>query len=177
MLLICSRDKIVVVVVPNPRWLCFFLIILYLNEMWCSLQRIWCEISTIINAVYGQCYFSLLCYQENVICLTNLSLPRNQWIFWRKKKYHQYHIKFQTITLFSFCWFKTCNLILSVNIGLFYFEQVDSKGFRKPFILLQWMGMNALIVYALAACELFPAAMQGFYWRSPSNNLVCIFAS
>ncbi|KAH7678646.1 Heparan-alpha-glucosaminide N-acetyltransferase protein [Dioscorea alata] len=56
-------------------------------------------------------------------------------------------------------------------LALIYYI-VDSKGFRKPFILLQWMGMNALIVYAFAACELFPAAMQGFYWRSPSNNLV-----
>ncbi|KAG9440032.1 hypothetical protein H6P81_020197 [Aristolochia fimbriata] len=48
----------------------------------------------------------------------------------------------------------------------------DIKQFRKPTVLLQWMGMNALIVYGLAACELFPAAIQGFYWRSPENNLV-----
>lgn len=39
-------------------------------------------------------------------------------------------------------------------------------------MLLEWMGMNALIVYAVAACDLFPAALQGFYWRSPKNNLV-----
>lgn len=50
--------------------------------------------------------------------------------------------------------------------------QVDVKNFRKPTILLQWMGMNALAVYALAACELLPAALQGFYWRTPENNLV-----
>ncbi|KAK6260304.1 hypothetical protein SCA6_014778 [Theobroma cacao] len=50
--------------------------------------------------------------------------------------------------------------------------QVDVKHFRKPVVLLQWMGMNALIVYALAACDIFPAAVQGFYWRSPENNLV-----
>ncbi|XP_024025868.1 heparan-alpha-glucosaminide N-acetyltransferase [Morus notabilis] len=49
---------------------------------------------------------------------------------------------------------------------------VDVKHFRKPMILLQWMGMNALIIYALAARELFPAAVQGFYWRSPENTLV-----
>lgn len=49
---------------------------------------------------------------------------------------------------------------------------VDVKHFRKPMILLQWMGMNALIIYALAACELFPAAVQGFYLRLPENNLV-----
>ncbi|KAI3864644.1 hypothetical protein MKX03_009164 [Papaver bracteatum] len=49
---------------------------------------------------------------------------------------------------------------------------VDVKKYRRPTLLLQWMGMNALIVYALAACELFPALIQGLYWRSPENNLV-----
>uniref|UniRef100_A0A0E0KYN7 Heparan-alpha-glucosaminide N-acetyltransferase catalytic domain-containing protein n=1 Tax=Oryza punctata TaxID=4537 RepID=A0A0E0KYN7_ORYPU len=50
--------------------------------------------------------------------------------------------------------------------------KVDVINIKKPFILFQWMGMNALIVYVLAACELFPALVQGFYWRSPENNLV-----
>ncbi|KAL8527269.1 hypothetical protein ACS0TY_005226 [Phlomoides rotata] len=49
---------------------------------------------------------------------------------------------------------------------------VDVKCIRKPTVIFQWMGMNALIVYALAACDIFPAALQGFYWRSPENNLV-----
>ncbi|XP_021281050.1 heparan-alpha-glucosaminide N-acetyltransferase-like isoform X2 [Herrania umbratica] len=59
--------------------------------------------------------------------------------------------------------------------GLFLtiiFYIVDVKHFRKPVVLFQWMGMNALIIYALAACDIFPAAVQGFYWRSPENNLV-----
>ncbi|XP_076885197.1 uncharacterized protein LOC143534643 isoform X2 [Bidens hawaiensis] len=47
----------------------------------------------------------------------------------------------------------------------------DVINIQKPMILFQWMGLNALIVYALAACEIFPAALQGFYWRSPENNL------
>ncbi|KAI3773184.1 hypothetical protein L6452_04388 [Arctium lappa] len=55
-------------------------------------------------------------------------------------------------------------------IAIFYI--VDVIHIRKPTILFQWMGMNALIVYALAACDIFPAALQGFYWRSPENNLV-----
>ncbi|KAK4282544.1 hypothetical protein QN277_013906 [Acacia crassicarpa] len=58
-------------------------------------------------------------------------------------------------------------LILTI---LYYI--VDIKQFRKPTVVLQWMGMNALIVYALAACDIFPAAIQGFYWRTPENNLV-----
>ncbi|KAL2323687.1 hypothetical protein Fmac_028066 [Flemingia macrophylla] len=50
--------------------------------------------------------------------------------------------------------------------------KVDMEQLKKPTILLQWMGMNALVVYALAACDIFPAVIQGFYWRSPENNLV-----
>ena len=53
--------------------------------------------------------------------------------------------------------------------------QVDIKHFRKPTMLLEWMGMNALIVYALAACDLFPAAVKGFYLHSLENNLVILF--
>ncbi|XP_031110667.1 heparan-alpha-glucosaminide N-acetyltransferase-like [Ipomoea triloba] len=49
---------------------------------------------------------------------------------------------------------------------------VDVVCLRKPMIIFQWMGMNALIVYALAACDIFPAALQGLYWRSTENNLV-----
>lgn len=50
--------------------------------------------------------------------------------------------------------------------------QVDVKKFGNATLLLKWMGVNALIVYALAACEIFPAVVQGFYWRSPKNNMV-----
>ncbi|XP_047095600.1 heparan-alpha-glucosaminide N-acetyltransferase-like isoform X2 [Lolium rigidum] len=49
---------------------------------------------------------------------------------------------------------------------------VDVMHIKKPLVLFQWMGMNALIVYVLAACELFPTLIQGFYWQSPENNLV-----
>ncbi|KAI4374356.1 hypothetical protein MLD38_012362 [Melastoma candidum] len=56
-------------------------------------------------------------------------------------------------------------------LTLIYYT-VDIKQWRKPLVWLQWMGMNALIVYGLAACDLFPEALQGFYWRSPENNLV-----
>ncbi|CAD6272800.1 unnamed protein product [Miscanthus lutarioriparius] len=54
---------------------------------------------------------------------------------------------------------------------------VDVIHIKKPFVLFHWMGMNALIVYVLAACELFPTLIQGFYWRSPENNLVDVTES
>ena len=34
------------------------------------------------------------------------------------------------------------------------------------------MGQNALLMYVLVAEGLFPAALQGLYWREPENNLV-----
>ncbi|GAB2234458.1 hypothetical protein Drorol1_Dr00003712 [Drosera rotundifolia] len=52
------------------------------------------------------------------------------------------------------------------------FYLVDVKHIRKPTAFLQWMGMNALIIYALAACHIFSALLQGFYKQSPQNNLV-----
>lgn len=51
-------------------------------------------------------------------------------------------------------------------------EQVDVEQIRKPFALFQWVGMNALAIYALAAWDIFTAVVQGFYWRLPENNLV-----
>ncbi|KAL7112564.1 hypothetical protein ACP275_04G010000 [Erythranthe tilingii] len=58
-----------------------------------------------------------------------------------------------------------------VLMTIIYFI-VDVKCIRKPSVIFQWMGMNALVVYALAACDIFPAIVQGFYWRSQENNLV-----
>lgn len=62
-------------------------------------------------------------------------------------------------------------------IFIIIFYLVDVKHIRKPVVLLQWMGMNALLIYALAACEIFPEAVQGFYWGSPESNLVDVTES
>lgn len=51
---------------------------------------------------------------------------------------------------------------------------VDVLNYRKPFLLLEWMGMNALLIFVLAAVEVFPAFIKGFYWSSPHNNLVSL---
>ncbi|GAB4841065.1 hypothetical protein Ancab_021810 [Ancistrocladus abbreviatus] len=64
----------------------------------------------------------------------------------------------------------TAGLSGLVFIAIFYL--VDVQSIRRPTVLLQWMGMNALIIYALAACDIFAAFLQGFYLRSPENNLV-----
>lgn len=55
-----------------------------------------------------------------------------------------------------------------------FFYIVDVEQIRKPFALFQWVGMNALAIYALAACDIFTAVVQGFYWRLPENNLISV---
>ena len=50
--------------------------------------------------------------------------------------------------------------------------QVDVCGYRRMTIFLEWMGMHALMIYVLAACNVFPIFLQGFYWGKPGNNIV-----
>eukprot|EP00262_Sarcandra_glabra_P001799 TRINITY_DN11966_c0_g1_i1.p1 TRINITY_DN11966_c0_g1~~TRINITY_DN11966_c0_g1_i1.p1 ORF type:complete len:286 (-),score=26.68 TRINITY_DN11966_c0_g1_i1:223-1080(-) len=51
---------------------------------------------------------------------------------------------------------------------------VDVYGYRRPTIVMEWMGMNALIIYILAACNVLPILLQGFYWRKPQNNMLSL---
>lgn len=49
---------------------------------------------------------------------------------------------------------------------------VDFHGFRRPTMVLEWMGMHALMIYTLVACNVVPIVLQGFYWRKPENNIL-----
>ncbi|KAK1294795.1 hypothetical protein QJS10_CPA16g00734 [Acorus calamus] len=51
---------------------------------------------------------------------------------------------------------------------------VDIYGFRRPTMIFEWMGMHALIIYILAACNIFPILIQGFYWKQPQNNVLSL---
>ncbi|MCL7032145.1 hypothetical protein MKW94_014393 [Papaver nudicaule] len=49
---------------------------------------------------------------------------------------------------------------------------VDVFGFRKPAVVFEWMGKHALMIYILAACNVFPVFLHGFYWKKPENNFL-----
>ncbi|RWR73173.1 heparan-alpha-glucosaminide N-acetyltransferase [Cinnamomum micranthum f. kanehirae] len=51
---------------------------------------------------------------------------------------------------------------------------VDIHGYRRPTMLLEWMGMNALMIFVLAACNIVPILLQGFYWKKPQNNILSL---
>ncbi|XP_026423637.1 heparan-alpha-glucosaminide N-acetyltransferase-like [Papaver somniferum] len=52
------------------------------------------------------------------------------------------------------------------------YVMVDVFGFRKSTLVFEWMGKHALVIYILAACNVFPILVQGFYWKEPGNNFL-----
>ncbi|XP_011020932.1 PREDICTED: heparan-alpha-glucosaminide N-acetyltransferase-like [Populus euphratica] len=49
---------------------------------------------------------------------------------------------------------------------------VDVCGFRRPTLVLEWMGMHALMIFILATSNVLPVVLQGFYWKQPGNNIL-----
>ncbi|KAJ1270833.1 hypothetical protein BS78_06G081500 [Paspalum vaginatum] len=49
---------------------------------------------------------------------------------------------------------------------------VDLYGYRRPTLAMEWMGMHALMIYVLIACNILPIFIHGFYWKEPKNNLL-----
>ncbi|XP_008667245.1 uncharacterized protein [Zea mays] len=49
---------------------------------------------------------------------------------------------------------------------------VDIYGYRRPTVAMEWMGMHALMIYVLIACNILPIFIHGFYWKEPQNNLL-----
>ncbi|KAL2329480.1 hypothetical protein Fmac_017061 [Flemingia macrophylla] len=54
------------------------------------------------------------------------------------------------------------------------YVMVDVWGYRRMTVVMEWMGMHALMIYILAACNVFPIFLQGFYWGSPHNNILVL---
>ncbi|KAJ9180499.1 hypothetical protein P3X46_008731 [Hevea brasiliensis] len=49
---------------------------------------------------------------------------------------------------------------------------VDVCEYRRMTLVLKWMGMHALMIYIIAACNILPVVLQGFYWKQPQNNIL-----
>lgn len=49
---------------------------------------------------------------------------------------------------------------------------VDVYGYRRPTVVIEWIGTHALMIYVLLACNVFPVLIQGFYWGDPKNNIL-----
>ena len=54
---------------------------------------------------------------------------------------------------------------------------MDVYGYRRPTVVIEWIGTHALMIYVLLACNVFPVLIQGFYWGDPKNNIVSLSLS
>lgn len=52
--------------------------------------------------------------------------------------------------------------------------QVDIVGIRSFFLPFEWIGMNAMLVYVMAAAGIFEGFFNGWFYESPNNTLVVI---
>ncbi|XP_048319199.2 uncharacterized protein LOC107424607 isoform X2 [Ziziphus jujuba] len=78
------------------------------------------------------------------------------------------HLNKPLYTLSYMCFTAGAAGILFVGIYI----MVDVCGYRRMTVLMEWMGMHALMIYILAACNVLPVVLQGFYWRQPQNNIL-----
>ncbi|KAK4419256.1 Heparan-alpha-glucosaminide N-acetyltransferase [Sesamum alatum] len=53
-----------------------------------------------------------------------------------------------------------------------FYILIDVWGMRTPFLFLEWIGMNAMLVFVMAAQGIFAAFINGWYFKNPDNNLV-----
>lgn len=51
---------------------------------------------------------------------------------------------------------------------------VDVLGYRWWAAVFEWMGKHAMMIYILAACNIVPILIGGFYWKEPKNNLLSL---
>ncbi|GAU43512.1 hypothetical protein TSUD_399060 [Trifolium subterraneum] len=52
---------------------------------------------------------------------------------------------------------------------------IDVWGLRTPFLFLEWIGMNAMLVYVVGAQGIFAAFVNGWYYNDPNNSLKSLF--
>lgn len=53
-----------------------------------------------------------------------------------------------------------------------FYILVDIWGFRYLFLPLEWIGMNAMLVYVMAAEGIFAGFINGWYYDDPQNTLI-----
>ncbi|XP_023545272.1 heparan-alpha-glucosaminide N-acetyltransferase isoform X1 [Cucurbita pepo subsp. pepo] len=53
-----------------------------------------------------------------------------------------------------------------------FYALVDIWGLRYLFLPLEWIGMNAMLVYVMAAAGIFAGFINGWYYEDPHNTLI-----
>ncbi|XP_015167289.1 heparan-alpha-glucosaminide N-acetyltransferase-like [Solanum tuberosum] len=53
-----------------------------------------------------------------------------------------------------------------------FYILIDVLGMRIPFLWLEWIGMNAMLIFVMGAQGIFAGFINGWYFKNEDNNLV-----
>lgn len=53
-----------------------------------------------------------------------------------------------------------------------FYILIDVLGLRLPFLWLEWIGMNAMLIFVLGAQGIFAGFINGWFFKNEDNNLV-----
>ncbi|MED6156337.1 hypothetical protein PIB30_013614 [Stylosanthes scabra] len=73
--------------------------------------------------------------------------------------------------LYSFSYVCFTAGVAGIVFSAFYIL-IDVWGVRTPFLFLEWIGMNAMLVFVMAAQSIFPGFVNGWYYKHQDNTLV-----
>lgn len=67
------------------------------------------------------------------------------------------------------------SLLTSASAGVTFcalYLLVDVCGYRRIAYPLEWMGIHSLTIFVLISSNIAVVVLQGFYWKTPENNLI-----
>ncbi|XP_008454037.2 uncharacterized protein LOC103494580 isoform X1 [Cucumis melo] len=73
--------------------------------------------------------------------------------------------------LYTFSYVCVTSGAAALVFSVFYIL-VDIWGLRYLFLPLEWIGMNAMLVYVMAAAGIFAGFINGWYYEDPHNTLI-----
>ncbi|KAK8611249.1 hypothetical protein V6N13_131309 [Hibiscus sabdariffa] len=129
------------------------------------------SISAILSGTIGIHYGHVLIHFKTV------RLPKSGSFNLRKiePKSEFFLCKFAAIPinkqLYSFSYVSFTAGAAGIVFSAFYIL-IDVWGMRTPFLFLEWIGMNAMLIYVLGAQAILPAFVNGWYYESTNNTLV-----
>ncbi|XP_019167790.1 PREDICTED: heparan-alpha-glucosaminide N-acetyltransferase-like [Ipomoea nil] len=53
-----------------------------------------------------------------------------------------------------------------------FYILIDVWGYRMPFLFLEWIGMNAMLIFVMGAQGIFAGFINGWYYENPDKTLV-----
>lgn len=142
---------------------------------WCQApfepEGILSSISSILSAILGIHYGHVLIhYKGHIKRLLHWVLPAVILVSFGLI-FHYSHVILLNKQLYSFSYVCLTGGTAGLVFSAFYIV-IDILGLHMPFLLLEWMGRNAMLVFVMAAEGIFPAFINGWYYKSPNNTLV-----